>query len=131
MTKTLQEKEQLLKNYSDCERIRRQEEITREIPKYVENCISERDCSRMRSGCSELIEQKLKNTVLSLKLWITVSVLTFLIASGTTFVCAVRSVGHVEEKVQTIEKTIDTSTKQIEYLREEIWKIIRRNGALP
>jgi hypothetical protein len=98
-------------------------EQNREIPKYTEDCVSEKDCQRTRASCCVLIEQKIKNAIISLKLWLVVSVLIFLTASGGSFVCAVRSAGRIEERIDNVVKKQDAIETQVEQLRKEIWEI--------
>jgi len=82
------------------------------------------ECERIRTSCNELIDSKIKLSVLNLKLWIVTSVVMFLLGTGSTFVCGLRSYGKIEEKVETISENQQAQEKQIEALRQEIWKII-------
>jgi GTP cyclohydrolase II len=87
-------------------------------------CINSTVCEKNREACNELIESKIKLSVLNLKLWIVTSIVLFLVSTGGTFVCAIRSYGKIEQRVDTItenQKALETS---VESLRQEIWKLI-------
>ena len=82
------------------------------------------DCEHTRHSCNELIESKIKLSVLNLKLWIVCAVVMFLVGTGSTFVCGLRSYGRIEEKVEAISKNQEANSAQIESLRQEVWKLV-------
>lgn len=81
-------------------------------------------CEKNRQSCSELIESKIKLSIINLKLWIVTSIVIFLISTGSTFVCAIRSYAKIEQKVETISEEQKANNKVIENFRQELWKII-------
>ena len=91
------------------------------------NQVDEKDCQKNRTSCVSLIDQKLKNAIISLKLWIALSVLVFLMSSGGTLICTVHNAGRLEEKVETLSKKTDALDVQLESLRQEIWNFIKEN----
>jgi hypothetical protein len=92
--------------------------------KKEDSCVDISVCEKNRESCNELIESKIKLSVLNLKLWIVTSVVLFLISTGGTFVCAVKSYGKIEQRVDTITENQKALETTVESLRQEIWKLI-------
>ncbi len=86
--------------------------------------ISETECQRNRTSFLELVEQRIKNSILSLKLWIVTTVVLFLFSAGGTLMCAMRTAGQLEERIENLSSKQETLQKSVDFLREEIWKRI-------
>lgn len=97
---------------------------TAQKQKKESSCIDISVCEKNRESCNELIESKIKLSVLNLKLWIVTSVVLFLISTGGTFICAVKSYGKIEQRVDTITENQKALETTVESLRQEIWKLI-------
>lgn len=95
-------------------------------PKYIQQqeYVPHNACENTRKTCNELIDSKIKLSVVNLKLWIITSVVMFLAGTGSTFACGIKSYGKIEEKVESISKNQEAQASQIEALRQEVWKLI-------
>lgn len=73
---------------------------------------------------TQFTDSKIKLSILNLKLWIITAVILFLFSGGSTFVCAIKSYGNIEERVKTIAENQKSIETQLEVLRKEIYKLI-------
>ncbi len=88
-----------------------------------EKLVSQSSCEQVRNSCHEITESKIKLSVLNLKLWIVTSVVMFLVGTGSTFVCGIRSYAKIEERVDTISSNQKSLETIVDSLRKEIWKL--------
>lgn len=73
---------------------------------------------------NESIDSKIKIAILNIKLWVVTSVVIFLVGSGSTFMCAMRNAGAIEEQIKGISEKQHILETQVESLRKEIWERI-------
>lgn len=85
--------------------------------------VTSSQCEKNRTSCSELVDSKIKLSILTLKLWVITSVVLFFFSAGSTFVCTARWTGKIEEKVDATSKQVEALDDVVEALRQEVWKL--------
>ena len=93
---------------------------TFEKPKIVKN-ITYEEFEHEKTALNESIDSKIKIAVLNIKLWVVTAVVVFLVGSGSTFMCAMRTAGNVEAQINNIAEKQHVLETQVESLRKEIW----------